>query len=101
MMTIKTYGAVDGVCLEACEVVVPNSVGSFLVSHSLAIYIRHNHNPPEKEWEPIPIPPPPPPKYEPSDPLAYPAGRKLAKQVADAAEKLKAKHKKAEHEEAQ
>ena len=101
MMTIKTYGAVDGVCLEACEVVVPNSVGSFLVSHSVAIYIKHNHDPPEKEWEPIPIPPPPPPKYEPSDPLAYPAGRKLAKQVADAAEKLKPTRKKAPHEEAQ
>ena len=100
MMTIKTYGAVDGVCLEACEVVVPNSVGSFLVSHSQAIYIKHNHDPPEKEWEPIPILPPPPPKYEPSDPLSYPAGRKLAKQVADAAEKLKPKRKKAQDDEA-
>ena len=49
MMTIKTYDAVAGVCLEACEVVVPNKVGSFLVSHSQAIYIKHNHDPPEKE----------------------------------------------------
>ena len=101
MITIRTFNAIPGVCLEACdEIVLPNKVGAVCVANLQAAYIRHDYNPPEKEWEPIPIPPPEPPKYEPSDPLAYPAGRKLAKQVADAAEKLKPTRKKAPHDEA-
>ena len=85
---------------------VPNSVGSFLVCHSQAIYIKHDLNPPEKEWEPIPVPPPEPPRYEPSDPLAYPAGQRIAKiaveaaEAAEAAEKRNPKRKKASHEDA-
>ena len=102
MMRIRTLLPIPGVCLEACdEVTVPNAVGSKCIADNHAVFLSANYNPPEKEWEPIPIPPPPPPKYEPSDPLAYPAGRKLAKQVADAAEKLKPKRKKAPDEEAQ
>ena len=101
MMRIRPTQAIPGVCLAACdEVTVPNAVGSKCIADNCAVYLSHNHDPPEKEWEPIPVPPPEPPKYEPSDPLAYPSGRKLAKEVADAAEKLKPKRKKAQDDEA-
>ena len=107
MITIKTFNAIPGVCLEACdEIVLPNKVGAMCVANLQAAYIRHDYNPPEKEWVPIPIPPPEPPKYEPSDPLAYPAGQRVAKiaveaaEATAAAEKLNSKRKKAAHEEA-
>ena len=101
MMRIRPLLPIPGVCLEACdEVTVPNAVGSKCIADNHAVYLSHNHNPPEKEWEPIPVPPPEPTKYEPSDPLEYPAGRKVAKAAAEAAEKLNPKRKKAAHEEA-
>lgn len=45
MMTIKTFGAIRGVCEGPGEIRVENAVGSGLVSHGLAKYIGHDDDP--------------------------------------------------------
>lgn len=77
MMTIRTYEAIPGINLEPGIVIVPNDIGSHLVCHSKAVYIKHDHNPPENEWVPLEIPtdePEPRP-----DPKRYSPGRRPAK----------------------
>ncbi len=96
MIKMRALCAIPGVCLEACdEITVPNAVGNKCINDGRAHIISINWDPPADEWKPIPIPPPPPPKYEPSDPLEYPAGRRVAKIAQDLADAKAAKAKKA------
>ena len=78
MMTVRTYAAIPGICLEPGEVVVPNDIGSHLCCQSMAVYIKHDFNPPEHEWQPLEIPPDEPEPERP-DPGRYTVVERSAK----------------------